>query len=58
MVRRPAPPLSPDFASALVEHTVLWPLVALWMVFARRLRIHHCKPIGTPLGLLIDRLWL
>src|SRR3954471_209692 len=35
------------------SHIFLVPLVALWMVFARRLRIRHCKPIGTPLGLLI-----
>jgi exosortase len=35
------------------SHIFLVPLVALWMVFARRLRIRHCKPIGTPLGVLI-----
>ena len=43
------------FASHETEysHIFLVPLVALWMVFARRLRIRHCKPIGTPLGVLI-----
>lgn len=35
------------------SHIFLVPIVALWMVFARRLRIRHCKPIGTPLGVLI-----
>src|SRR4051812_21987408 len=35
------------------SHIFLVPLVALWMVFARRLRIRHCKPIGTLPSLLI-----
>ena len=35
------------------SHVFLVPVVALWMVFARRLRIRHCKPIGTPLGVLV-----
>ena len=32
------------------SHIFLVPVVALWMVFARRLRIRHCKPIATLLG--------
>lgn len=35
------------------SHIFLVPVVALWMVFARRLRIRHCRPIGTPLGVLV-----
>jgi exosortase len=38
------------------SHIFLVPLVALWMVFARRLRIRHCKPIGTLPSLLIAAL--
>lgn len=35
------------------SHIFLVPVVALWMVFARRLRIRHCKPIGTLPSVLI-----
>src|SRR5215213_1984685 len=31
-------------------HIFLVPLVAAWMVWVRRMRIRHCKPIGTILG--------
>lgn len=37
-------------------HILLVPIVAAWMVFARRQRIRHCKPIGTLLGVLIAAL--
>jgi exosortase len=32
------------------SHIFLVPLVAGWMVWVRRMRIRHCKPIGTILG--------
>jgi len=35
------------------SHIFLVPIVALWMVYSRRLRIRHCKPIGTLLGVII-----
>ena len=35
------------------SHIFLVPLVAAWMVWVRRMRIRHCKPIGTLLGPLI-----
>jgi exosortase len=35
------------------SHIFLVPIVAAWMVFARRQRIRHCKPIGTLLGVLV-----
>ena len=35
------------------SHIFLVPVVALWMVLARRQRIRHCKPIGTLLGVAI-----
>jgi len=35
------------------SHIFLVPLVALWMVFVRRLRFRHCRVTGTALGLII-----
>jgi exosortase len=35
------------------SHIFLVPLVAAWMVWVRRMRIRHCKPIATILGPLI-----
>src|SRR5947209_6203520 len=35
------------------SHIFLVPIVSLWMVFARRLRIRHCSPIGTLPSVLI-----
>lgn len=35
------------------SHIFLVPLVAAWMVWVRRMRIRHCKPIGTLLGPII-----
>ncbi len=32
------------------SHIFLVPVVAAWMVWVRRMRIRHCKPIGTLLG--------
>lgn len=32
------------------SHIFLVPIVAIWMVFVRRLRFRHCKPSGTSLG--------
>lgn len=32
------------------SHIFLVPLVAGWMVWVRRMRLRHCKPIGTLLG--------
>jgi exosortase len=36
------------------SHIFLVPLVAFWMVWVRRMRIRHCKPIGTILGPIIS----
>ncbi|MDB5295076.1 MAG: hypothetical protein JWO31_1059 [Phycisphaerales bacterium] len=41
------------YNEAEYSHIFLVPIVALWMVFARRLRIRHCKPIGTPIGVAV-----
>src|SRR3954453_16061863 len=38
------------------SHIVLAPVVAVWMIFVRRLRIRHCRPIGTGIGFLIAAL--
>jgi exosortase len=35
------------------SHIFLVPLVAVWMVWVRRMRARHCKPIGTILGPII-----
>jgi exosortase len=35
------------------SHIFLVPVVAAWMVWVRRMRIRHCKPIGTLFGPLI-----
>jgi exosortase len=35
------------------SHIFLVPVVALWMVFARRLRLRHCRPIGVALGVAV-----
>ena len=35
------------------SHIFLVPLVALWMVWVRRLRFRHCRTTGTGLGLVI-----
>jgi exosortase len=35
------------------SHIVLAPVVAIWMIFVRRLRIRHCRPVGTGIGFLI-----
>lgn len=35
------------------SHIFLVPLVAVWMVWVRRMRIRHCKPIGMMLGPII-----
>ena len=35
------------------SHIFLVPLVAAWMVWVRRMRIRHCRPIGTLLGPII-----
>ena len=35
------------------SHIFLVPLVAAWMVWVRRMRLRHCKPIGTLLGPII-----
>lgn len=35
------------------SHIRLVPLVALWMVWVRRQRFRHCKPVGTVLGPLV-----
>ncbi len=35
------------------SHIYLVPLVAMWMVFVRRLRFRHCKPAGRGLGFVI-----
>jgi exosortase len=35
------------------SHIFLVPLVALWMVWVRRLRFRHCRTSGTVLGLVI-----
>ena len=32
------------------SHIFLVPVVAVWMVFVRRLRFRHCKPSGTAMG--------
>ncbi|QOV91164.1 exosortase/archaeosortase family protein [Humisphaera borealis] len=38
------------------SHIFLVPIVSLWMIFSRRMRIRHCKPIGTLFGVLIAAL--
>src|SRR3954453_7508192 len=38
------------------SHIVLAPVVAIWMIFVRRLRIRHCRPVGTGIGFLIAAL--
>lgn len=38
------------------SHIFLVPIVSLWMIFSRRMRIRHCKPIGTLFGVLITLL--
>jgi exosortase len=35
------------------SHIFLVPLVAAWMLWVRRQRVRHCKPIGTILGPII-----
>jgi exosortase len=35
------------------SHIFLVPLVAIWMVWVRRMRIRHCKPVGMMFGPLI-----
>ena len=35
------------------SHIFLVPVVAAWMVWVRRLRFRHCKPIGTGIGVVI-----
>ena len=35
------------------SHIFLVPLVALWMVWVRRLRFRHCRTTGTALGLVL-----
>jgi len=35
------------------SHIVLAPVVAVWMIYVRRLRFRHCKPAGTGIGVLI-----
>src|SRR3954463_13384515 len=35
------------------SHIVLAPVVAIWMIFVRRLRIRHCRPVGTGIRFLI-----
>ena len=35
------------------SHIFLVPLVGAWMVWVRRMRLRHCKPIGTLFGPLI-----
>ena len=35
------------------SHIFLVPLVAAWMVWVRRMRIRHCRPIGTIVGPII-----
>jgi exosortase len=41
------------------SHIFLVPLVAAWMVWVRRMRIRHCKPIGTMLGPILVALgWI
>ena len=32
------------------SHVFLVPLVAFWMVWVRRMRVRHCRPVGTLLG--------
>jgi exosortase len=44
---------SPSWTKSEDTHIVMVPVVAAWMVFARRLRIRHCKPTGTALGVLV-----
>ena len=35
------------------NHVFLVPIVAGWMIFARRFRFRHCKPSGTMTGLMV-----
>jgi exosortase len=38
------------------SHIYLVPFVAGWMVWVRRLRFRHCKPVGTGVGVLVAAL--
>jgi exosortase len=38
------------------SHIFLVPLVALWMVWVRRLRFRHCRTTGTAIGLFVAAL--
>jgi exosortase len=41
------------------SHILLVPVVALWMVWVRRMRFRHCRPSGTVIGPLLAGLgWL
>src|SRR5438132_10888964 len=35
------------------SHIFIVPLVALWMIWVRRMRFRHCKPSGTIIGPVI-----
>ena len=35
------------------SHIILAPVVAAWMIYVRRQRFRHCKPVGTGVGVLI-----
>jgi exosortase len=38
------------------SHIILAPIIAAWMIYVRRMRIRHCKPIGTGIGFTIAAL--
>jgi exosortase len=38
------------------SHIFIVPVVALWMLWVRRMRFRHCKPSGTILGVLLAAL--